>query len=302
MIKRLLSLLLILLAACACQAMGEESDLGYGLYLFNSGKYELSILELERYIYRYPQDFYTPHAQLLLALSYANESKYESALSLLGSLERTVSNSPWEERYSGLLCEAGFHRLSLLFRQKKKDEFDLDKERISTVCIEPDEKLHQYIDSMTVALEIYEMDWRAALDEVERSPYLPSTLSGWLKDELKDTIEHRGKSPVLGEFLSIVPGLGHLYAGRTWDGFKSLLINATFITLSVVCFTNDLPVAGGIFAGVEGVLYIANIYGGVNAVLQENARYAVGRRDSMLKLLPTPPLKIISVTEEFGIQ
>jgi hypothetical protein len=70
----------------------------------------------------------------------------------------------------------------------------------------------------------------------------------------------------------------------------------------VVCFTNDLPVPGGIFTGVEGVLYIANIYGGVNAVLQENARQALTRRDRMLKLLPAPPLKIISITEEFDIE
>ncbi|MBN2322501.1 MAG: hypothetical protein JXQ30_02105 [Spirochaetes bacterium] len=308
--KKLIIIVFIAFASCVWQAVAQEAsaqindddDLGYGIYLFERGRYGLSILELERYIYRHPQDRHTPHAGLLLALSYANESKYDEALSLLGELERAVSGSPWEERYSGILCETGFHRLSLLFRLKKPLEFDLEKERVATICREPDEHLGRYTDAMTVALEIYDMQWQQALRELQNSRYLSEGLTEKIAAELEEALKQRDKSPVLGGIFSIVPGMGHLYAGRAWDGFKSLLVNATFITLSVVCFTNDLPVAGGIFTGVEGVLYIVNIYGGVNAVLQENARQAVIRRDRMLKLLPAPPLKIISITEEFEIR
>ncbi len=313
--KRLIVIVCVAFASFTWQAVAQEAvaqeavaqingekDLGYGIYLFDRGRYGLSILELERYIYRHPQGHHTPHAGILLALSYANESQYDEALSLLGELERAVSGSPWEERYSGVLCEAGFHELSILFRQKKTVEFNLEKERVSTICREPDERLGRYTDAMTVALEIYEMQWQQALSELQNSRYLSEGLTERIATELEAALRHRDKSPVLGGIFSIVPGMGHMYAGRTWDGFKSLLINATFITLSVVCFTNDLPAPGGIFAGVEGVLYIANIYGGVNAVLQENARQALMRRDRMLKLLPAPPLKIISITEEFAIE
>jgi tetratricopeptide (TPR) repeat protein len=286
----------------AVAQISAEDDLGYGTHLFERGRYDLSILELERYIYSHPQDLHTPYAGLLLALSYANESQYDEAFSLLDGLERAISGSPWEDRYSGILCEAGFHRLSLLFRQKKTSEFELEKERVATICREPDERMGRYTDAMTVALEIYEMQWRRALSELQSTRYLSEGLTERLTAELEEALRNRDKSPALGGVLSVVPGMGHLYAGRAWDGFKSLLVNATFITLSAVCFTNDLPVPGGIFAGVEGVLYIANIYGGVNAVLQENARQALMRRDRMLKLLPAPPLRVISITEEFDIE
>lgn len=298
-------ILIVLFFACVWQkpenARAEEKP-GYGVHLFQQGKYPLAILELERYMYRHPDEYHTPHAGLILALAYANESQYDEALLLLGELERAVAGGSYDRRYSDLLCEAGFHRLSILFRQKKFSEFDLEKERVSTLCLEPDERLCRYTDAMEVALEIYRLEWQAALQRLDRSRWLSAGLTARLRTGLGEAVSHVDRSPVLGGVFSIVPGMGHLYAGRTWDGIKSLLINATFVTLSAVCFTNDLPVAGGIFAGVEGVLYIANIYGGVNAVLQENARQAIERRDRMLKLLPAPPLKILSITEEFDIE
>ena len=298
--KRLYLLIsFILIAACVRQVAGSEPDFDYGFYLFRRGNYSASILELERYIYHNPAEHRTPYARLALALAYANEKQYKSALMLLEEVRRSVEYSPWEEGYSGLFCESNFHTLSILFRQKRKNDFMVERGRIDALCPDLDERLERYTDSMAVSLSIYNLDWENALLELEKASAIQRDTAGVLREELKKTIDHTEKSPVLGGILSIIPGAGHIYAGRTWDGIKSLLINATLVTLSAVSFTGGLEAAGWVFACVEGVLYVTNIYGGVNAVLQENARWAINRRDSMLKLLPAPPLNIITVREEF---
>ena len=297
--KRFLLIPLILLSACAWQAAGAETDFDYGFYLFRRGNYEASIMELERYIYHNPDEYRSPYARPLLALAYANEESYGNALLLLEEVRRSVEYSPFKERYSRLTCESSFHTLSILFRQRRENDFMVERGRIDALCPDIDSSLQRHSDSMAVSLSIYNLDWENALRELDKSRAIPLDTAGLLRSELEKTIGHKAKSPVLGGFLSIVPGIGHIYAGRPWDGLKSLLINATFFTLSVVSFTNDIDAAGWVFAGVEGVLYIANIYGGVNAVLQENARWQVSRRNDMLKLLPAPPFNIITVREEF---
>jgi TM2 domain-containing membrane protein YozV len=153
---------------------------------------------------------------------------------------------------------------------------------------------------MSIALSIYDMNWSEALNEVEQSKRISSDLTDTLQKDIIEIIEYNPKSPAVGGLLSLIPGFGHFYAGRGADGFKSLIINGTFISLTVFSFLEGYDGLGVAFGIVEGVLYISNIYGGVNAVLQENARYVVERRDRMLQRIEAPPLTIISVREEFG--
>jgi TM2 domain-containing membrane protein YozV len=110
--------------------------------------------------------------------------------------------------------------------------------------------------------------------------------------------QHSQKSPVLGGILAIIPGLGHLYAGRGVDGLRSFLINAAGIGLTVFCFVMGMPVFGVLFGVIEAALYLSNVYGGVNAVMQQNARFIVERRDELLKILAVPPLDVITLREE----
>jgi hypothetical protein len=52
-----------------------------------------------------------------------------------------------------------------------------------------------------------------------------------------------------------------------------------------------------LFAVIEGTLYFSNIYGGANAVIRQNARFVVERRDELLKMLTIPPLDVITLRE-----
>jgi TM2 domain-containing membrane protein YozV len=284
--------LLFVISVFFTHVLFADTELDYGIHLFRTGNYGASILELERYLFYHPESDSGSQAALLLALSYAHESQYNRALSLLQGIEPAD-----EER---LYCEAQFHYLNILFRQQKAGDFKLQREKIAVFCPPLDIRLNRYIDEMSVALLIYDMNWSEALKEVEHSMKLSSDLTDVLKRDLNEIIEYNPKSPALGGFLSLIPGFGHFYAGRGVDGFKSLIINGTFISLSVFSFLEGYDGLGVAFSIVEGVLYISNIYGGVNAVMQENARYVIERRDHMLQRIEAPPLNIISVREEFS--
>ena len=64
-----------------------ETELDYGIHLFRTGNYGASILELERHLFYNPDGASSSQATLLLALSYAHESQYNRALSLLRGIE-----------------------------------------------------------------------------------------------------------------------------------------------------------------------------------------------------------------------
>ena len=164
-----------------------------------------------------------------------------------------------------------------------------------------DRKIEVYIDYMATARFIYDFQWEEALAVVKESGFPPGPLKEDLESDIVSLIEHREKSPVIGGLLSVIPGLGHVYAGRYADGARSFLFNTAFTSLSVFSFRERQYVLAGIFTTIEALLYVSNIYGGVNAVLQENARYVIQKRDLMLKKIPVPPLDVITIRKELNL-
>jgi tetratricopeptide (TPR) repeat protein len=287
-----------------------ENDFGYAVYLYKTGNYPGAIIELNRFIYHNPQDLYSNYLSLLVALSYANTGQYNSALASLSALSNRLEGSPYPAKTHDLLCEAYFHSLNVMFRQKMFYDFRVYKEQMQVSCITFDLKLNRELNNhvifMSAAGYIYNLEWEKALDELDEFQAINSDsrtirTKSLLEVELKEAMDHRDKSPVLGGLLSIVPGLGHFYAGRPADGFRSLLFNSTFAALTVYAFYEHQYVLGGVLAAVEGVLYASNIYGAVNAVQQENAFYAIQKRDNMLKNIAVPPLDVITIRKELDL-
>jgi tetratricopeptide (TPR) repeat protein len=287
-----------------------NDDPGYAIHLYRTGNYTGAIIELDRIIYHNPADPYSSYLRLLLALSYANTAQYDNALASLSVLSRNLLDSPYPAEYQDLLCESYFHMLNVMFRQKMFLDFQVKKEMMQTYCdsleLEPKEELRDYVAFMSVSAYIYNLEWEEARSELDSFQTAgPDSRSAKIKTILEsgltEVMEHRDKSPVLGGILSIVPGLGHFYAGRPEDGIRSLLFNSGFAALTVYAFYERRYVLGGVLAAAEGVLYASNIYGAVNAVQQENAVYIIQKRDDMLKKIPIPPLDVITVRKELDL-
>ncbi len=282
------------------QLLSAETAPDFGIYLYKKGNYESAVLELERYIFSSGGDERAPEITLLLSLSYARLQQYERALGLLGAISADSVTADFETT-GDLACEAEFHSLNILFRQKRFTDFRIGLEHMRTVCPETGAELGSYLQFMSTAAYIFNLQWEEAYLDLQNWRIPVSPLDTELESELVSAMRFRKKSPVAGGLFSIIPGLGHMYAGRVPDGIRSLLLNAAFTSLAVISFQENMAVLGGVFSVVEGVLYISNVYGGINAVQQENARRVLGSRDRMLKLLPVPPLDVITIRKEIGL-
>jgi hypothetical protein len=78
------------------------------------------------------------------------------------------------------------------------------------------------------------------------------------------------KKPALGAICALVPGGGHWYCGRFGDGMFSFFLIGTSALLSYYYYHENEDIKYGICLSVTGLFYIANIYGGINAVHNYN--------------------------------
>jgi hypothetical protein len=80
----------------------------------------------------------------------------------------------------------------------------------------------------------------------------------------------RYKNPVLGGFLSLVPGAGHFYSDRVSDGIYALVIVSTASALSYYYYNRDENIKFGFCLGAAILFYGGSIYGGINAARNYN--------------------------------
>lgn len=280
----------------------RSDDAAFALYLYRSGDFAAAAVELNRFIFDHPADTFNPYARYLAALSHARIGEYERALSQLFPLIDELSGRGLETASEALFCESQLQVLNILFRQKRFQDYYLYRERFEASCPLPDAALTEYLFAMDVAIPVYNFDWEGALARLNKSGAGSEKLRMLLEEKLSEAMGRRLKRPALGAILSVIPGGGHLYAGRPWDGMRSFFINAGVISLSIFCFTMGIPVLGVVFAVIEAFLYASSVYGGMNAVLQVNAHYQVEKRDEVLRYLVVPPLDAITIREELGFR
>lgn len=297
-LKRLLVSLLLQSFLLSTNLSLAQNERGFALSLYRAGEYESSIVELQRWIYFNQDDPFVPYARYLLALSQGCIGQYARAAATLHELIDSISMQERDGYYGELICESHLQLLNLHFRERRFGDFEIENDRFAAACSDPDPRLSAGAQSMAVAIHVYERNWDEALHALSTANLLDRETTETLECGISEMNQHSPKSPVLGGILAIIPGLGHLYAGRGVDGLRSFLINAAGIGLTVFCFVMGMPVFGVLFGVIEAALYLSNVYGGVNAVMQQNARFIVERRDELLKILTVPPLDVITLREE----
>ena len=157
------------------------------------------------------------------------------------------------------------------------------------------------LNLLEIAMLVYDMKWNDALNRVKFYTFDNNKLKIYLHSKLVKIINYKKKNPVLGGVLSIIPGLGHIYAGRICDGLRSFLFNSAFTGLTIYTAFYKEYLFTSIFGLTEVILYAANIYGGIDAVQQTNSLYYIRNRDEILKSIPISNIQIISIRKEIGL-
>lgn len=294
--RKMISIIILVPFICMCNGYGDRpSEEGFILHLFNSGAYESVVLEANRYIYFNPEGVFLNYAYYLLGLSYAKMDHPRRALTVFEELRYAIEEAGTISTYEAVYQEAYVQEMNIYFREKNSQGFWALYHDIDSMGQNPDERLMLYVESMGMALYIYNLEWQKARDFLKNTRYMGS-IEAHLDKTLFDIETHTRKSALVGGLLSVVPGLGHFYAGRKSDGVRDLLLNGVFIALTVTAIVTGWGIPAVLFGVIEAVLYVSNIYGGINAVLKENARQTLATRDELLKMLPVPPFEPIIMT------
>ena len=296
-VKRLVVSLILHSFLLTINLSHAQSDIDFARALYRDGEYELSSLEIRRWLHGNQDNVFAPYATYLLALSYGRLGRYSEAVATLNELIDSIPVSRGGSSYDALLCESHLQLLNLHFRERRFRDFALAQERFDVSCIEADPRLAAGVQRMVVAIHVYDRNWDEALIALRSAHGIDQETTQLLEREITEIMLSKQKSPVLGGIYALVPGLGHLYAGMALAGLRSFFINAACIGISVFCFVMGVPVLGALFAVIEGVLYFSNIYGGVNAVIRRNTGFILERRDRIMKLLVIPPVDAITFRE-----
>ena len=86
-------------------------------------------------------------------------------------------------------------------------------------------------------------------------------------------VQEKYKSPILAGGLSVVPGLGKMYAGRMKDGAFAFGFVLILGYLTYESLTKHAYASGVVWSVVFGSFYLGNIYGGIDAAKNFNLKY-----------------------------
>lgn len=246
----------------------EQADLlwDFADHLYQKQDFYRALGEYQRFLFLFPADLRIPEAELQIARCYRWQGKLQKAFSRLIRLH----NSRAEE-------SAG--REALLEMVEVREEQGRYPEAIywakQFVGRYPD---YPAIDAVYFRLAWLQIDsgkYDEALATLEllpsKSTHYPRARS--LRQALEQRPETAQKSPaVAGTFSAVLPGSGHLYAGRPGQAVSSFLLNALFIAGAVVAFQNDSPVLGGILVFFELGWYQGGIRSAVQAAREQNEK------------------------------
>ena len=297
-LKRLLVSILLQLFLLSSNPVLAEGEPGFALYLYRSGEYQSAVTELERFVYDNPEDPFVPIAHYLVALSHAHTGQYRKAVVCLEKLIDPLETAGNGEPVHGLVCECYLQLLNLHFRERSFSDFEVEAARYAASCSDSDASLDAWVRNLELAVHVYKRNWEEAAELVHGANHLTGDERERFDRGIRQIQEYRFKYPVLGGVLSVLPGLGYLYAGRPMESLRSFFINAAGIGLTVFCFVTGMPVLGAVFGMVEAALYVTNIYGGVNAVMQGNAQLTIEMRDNLLRDISIPPLDALTIRRE----
>ena len=241
-----------LLAQPVAAEEGADRLWDFANHLYDKQDYYRASTEYQRFVFLFPKDDRTDQAKLQIGRSYLIRlfnSRAEEPVGPAALLEMIAIREE-QERYPRAIYWAK------QFIERYPDYAELDSVYLSLAWLQ--------IDSGRYTSAI------ATLERIQpESKHYSRARS--LRQALHQRPEAGERSPVMAGVLSgILPGSGHLYAGRPGQAASSFLLNALFITGAVLAFEHDSPVLGGILVFFEMGWYVGGIRSAAQTAREEN--------------------------------
>ena len=249
-------------------AAEERADLlwDFVTHLYDKQDYYRALSEYQRFVFLFPKDHRTDQAKLQIGRCYRREGEADKAFTYLIRLFNSRAEEP-------VGPEALLEMIAIREEQKRYPRaIYWAKQFIERY---PD---YTELDTVFLSLAWLQIDsgrYESAMATLERiqpkSKHYPRARS--LRQALHQRPERGERSPVTAGVLSgVLPGSGHLYAGRPGQAASSFLLNTLFITGAVLAFEHDSPVLGGILVFFEMGWYVGGIRSAAQAAREENQK------------------------------
>ncbi|MCG6980472.1 MAG: tetratricopeptide repeat protein [Deltaproteobacteria bacterium] len=255
-------------------AAGERADRLWDLanHLYDKQDYYRALTEYQRFVFLFSEDQRNDQAKLQIGRCYRREGETNKAFSYLIRLYKSTAEKPIGPEILlemiAIRQDQGRNSRAVYwtkqFIERYPDCKDLDTVYLSLAWLQIDSGKY---DSAVATLERIQPE--SAHYSTARS----------LRGALQQRPEVGQRSPTMAGALSaVLPGSGHLYAGRPAQAASSFLLNALFITGAVLAFEHDSPALGGILVFFEMGWYVGGIRSAVQAVREENQKEEIHYR------------------------
>lgn len=259
-------ILLLYLAVLAQAAEAKEPvDFlwNFATHLYQEKDYYRALTEYQRFVFLFPNDPRVSEAELQIGRCYRREGRPNKAFSHFFGLYNRKAETVGREALLEMVAirqEQSRYPEAIYWTRKfielYSDYAEIDNIYLSLAWLQIDSGKY---DEAIASLDLIQPD----------SAYYSRAKS--ISQALQRRPEKTEKSPqTAGVLAAVLPGAGHLYAGRPEQAISSFLLNAIFISGAVVAFKNDSPVLGSILVFFELGWYGGGIHSAVEAARQEN--------------------------------
>ncbi len=268
-------MLILLLGALDQPVMAQDkADLlwNFAGELYQQQDFYRALGEYQRFVFLFPTDPRASKGELQIGRCYRQGGKHEKAFDHFISLFN-------RRKFEPVGREALIEAVEIREEQKRYQEAIYWTKRFIASYPEDPE-----IDSIYLRLAWLQIDsgqYEYALATLDRIPpdsklYAKARSLG---QALKQRPAVTKKSPkVAGGLSAVLPGAGHLYAGRPGRAVTSFLLNALFIAGAVVAFDNNSPVLGGILVFFELGWYVGGIRSAAQTAREANEKQEIQYR------------------------
>lgn len=265
-------LMTLILVSAPARAMAADSltiDAGkqfaYAEAAFSTGDFERAINEYQRFLHFFPDDPQAETAMFRIGTGYFNLRRYRDADDAFRRIIGRRTNTGADDRAHLMMAECRV-------RLDDPDSAVAGLQQLIRGSKDPavtDEAWHRM-----AWLFIEQSSWdraAAALGNVS-----PQGSDKFRLAELSPLLARadgiRRKNPKTAGILSVVPGGGHLYCGRSQDALIAFVLNTALIACAWESFDQDLPWLGGVISFVELGMFSGTVYSGINSAHQYNRR------------------------------
>jgi len=241
-------------------------------HLYEKGDYYRALGEYQRFVFLFPENYRVDQAKLQIGRCYRREGQPDKAFSYLIRLFNTRAEEPiGPETLLEMIAireEQGRYARAIYWTKQFIERYPKDSEL---------DKVYLRLAWLQIDSGRYE-EAIATLESIQpESSCYPESRS--LRHALQQRPEIEERYPVTAGVMSaVLPGSGHLYAGRPGQAVSSFFLNALFITGAVLAFEHDSPVLGGILVFFEVGWYVGGIRSAAQAAREENEKKEIKYR------------------------